>query len=68
MMRFISKQQAKLITGLSPTHLKRLEDANRFPRSVKLGPHENSRRMYVEEEVVEWVTDRIAERDKTHSS
>lgn len=67
-MKFLSKKQVRDIVGLSYAHTHRLEKDGLFPQRVKLGHHHNSRAMYVEDEITDWMHERIAERDKTHSS
>lgn len=45
----------------SPQHIDRLEAAGKFPKRVQLGP---CRVGWVESEVIEWMKQRIAERDR----
>jgi prophage regulatory protein len=45
----------------SPQHIDRLEGAGKFPKRVKLGP---CRVGWVESEVIEWMKQRMAERDR----
>lgn len=62
-MRLLTRKAVCELVGLSRTQLGRIED---FPRSLKLGDYENSRVVYVESEVHDWIAKRIAERDKAH--
>ncbi len=60
-MRFLSFKEVRQKVLYSRAHLKRLEDAGAFPRRVPLG---NCRVGWVEAEVEDWMTRRVAERDK----
>ena len=64
-MRLLSKKQLREMVLYSPQHIQRLEDAGRFPRRVRLG---QSRVGWIEQEVLDWLAERIRERDKTHGS
>lgn len=44
------------------THIQRLEDAELFPKRVKLGA---CRIAWVYDEIVEWIDARVAQRDTT---
>lgn len=46
----------------SPQHIARLEKAGQFPKRVRLG---QCRVGWVEEEVMDWLRQRIARRDET---
>ena len=59
-MRFLSKKQVRDLVLYSSAHIARLENAGRFPKRVRLG---QGRVGYVEDEVVEWMKARVAERD-----
>jgi prophage regulatory protein len=61
MMRFLSKRQVRDLVLYSPQHIDRLEAAGKFPKRVQLGP---CRVGWVEDEVIEWMKARIAERDR----
>lgn len=61
MMRFLSKRQVRDLVLYSPQHIDRLEAAGKFPKRVQLGP---CRVGWVESEVIEWMKQRIAERDR----
>lgn len=64
-MRILSKRQVKELVLYSPQHIARLEKVGKFPKRVRLG---NNRVGYVEDEVWEWLQDRIDERDKPTGS
>ncbi len=61
-MRILSKQQLKELVLYSPQHIARLEKAGSFPKRVRLG---QCRVGWVEEEVMDWLRQRIARRDET---
>lgn len=60
-MRYLSEQQLHIEKGipLSARQLKRLEDAGRFPRRVRLSAN---RIAWVESEIDEWCAARNSER------
>ena len=60
-MRFLSKKQVSAMVLYSGAHIARLEQAGRFPKRVNLG---QCRVGWLEAEIVEWMEQRIAERDK----
>jgi prophage regulatory protein len=64
-MRLLSKKQVREIVLYSPAHIQRLEDAGRFPKRVRLG---QGRVGWIESEVLDWLAERIRERDKTTGS
>ena len=61
-MRILSKRQLKELVLYSPQHIARLEKAGTFPKRVRLG---QCRVGWVEEEVMDWLRQRIARRDET---
>ena len=61
-MRIISKRQLKELVLYSPQHIARLEAAGRFPKRVQLG---HNRVGWIEQEVLDWLQERIDARDKT---
>jgi prophage regulatory protein len=63
-MRLLSKKQVREMVLYSPQHIQRLEDAGRFPRRVRLG---QARVGWVEQEVLDWLAERIRERDNNGS-
>ena len=60
-MRLLSKKQVKELVLYSVTHIDRLEKTGKFPKRVRLGTH---RIGYVESEIIEWLEEKICERDK----
>lgn len=62
-MRLLSKRQVREMVLYSPAHIARLEAAGKFPKRVRLG---QGRVGWVEQEVLDWIKARIAERDNTH--
>ncbi len=54
-MRLLSKRQLKELVLYSPQHIQRLENANRFPKRVRLGNGPRSRVGWIESEVMEWL-------------
>lgn len=59
-MRMLSKRQLKELVLYSPQHIARLEAAGKFPKRVQLGPN---RVGWVEDEVLDWLQQRIDRRD-----
>lgn len=59
-MRLLSKKQVRETVLYSPAHIARLEAAGQFPKRVRLGA---GRVGWVDEEVQDWLRQRIAERD-----
>lgn len=64
-MKFLSRKAVCELVALSRTQLSRIPD---FPEPIKIGEHVNSRVVYVESEVVDWLRRRIAKRDEAHAS
>ena len=62
-MRLVSKKELRTIVLYSPAHIDRLEKAGQFPKRVRLGP---ARVGWIEQEVLEWLALRIADRDAAH--
>ena len=60
MTRILSKKELRALVFYSPAHIDRLEKAGQFPKRIHLGPR---RVGWVESEVVEWLQQRIRERD-----
>lgn len=63
-MRLLSKRQLKELVLYCPQHIQRLENANCFPRRVRLGNGPRSRVGWIESEVLEWLRERIDAREK----
>lgn len=61
MMKMLSKRQVKDLVLYSPQHIARLEAAGQFPKRVQLGAN---RVGWVEEEVLDWLQQRIEARDQ----
>ena len=59
-MRMLSKRQLKELVLYSPQHIARLEKAGKFPKRVRLG---QCRVGWVEDEVVDWLQERIGRRE-----
>jgi prophage regulatory protein len=59
-MRLLSKKALREKVLYSPAHIARLEAAGKFPKRVQVGP---GRVGWVDEEVEDWLKQRIAERD-----
>lgn len=59
-MRILSKRQVKELVLYSPQHIARLEKAGQFPKRVQLGPN---RVGWVEAEVQDWLSERLARRE-----
>lgn len=64
-MKFLSKKQVTALVLYSSAHIARLEKARRFPLRVNLG---RCRVGWVEDEILDWMQQRIAERDKRTGS
>lgn len=64
-MRILSKKQVRELVLYSPQHIARLEKNREFPQRVRLG---QSRVGWIEEEVLNWLKARIAERDNPDDS
>jgi prophage regulatory protein len=62
-MRFLSKRQVRELTTLSFTQIDRLEAAGKFPKRMRLGNYPNSRVVWLEEEILEWMRERVAKRE-----
>lgn len=60
-MRILSKRQLKELVLYSPQHVARLEKAGQFPKRVQLGA---CRVGWVEDEVLDWLQQRIDLRDR----
>ena len=61
-MRILSKRQLKELVLYSPQHVARLEKAGKFPKRVQLGPN---RVGWVEDEVMDWLLQRLESREAT---
>ena len=61
-MRLLTKKEVRSKVCYSPQHIARLEKAGLFPKRVQLGLN---RVGWVEEEVDQWIRDRIDDRDRS---
>lgn len=61
-MRLLTKKEVRSKVCYSPQHIARLEKAGQFPKRVQLGVN---RVGWVEEEVDQWIRDRIDDRDRS---
>jgi prophage regulatory protein len=59
-MRLLSKKAVREKVLYSPQHIARLEAAGQFPKRVRLG---QGRVGWVEDEVEDWLRERVAQRD-----
>jgi prophage regulatory protein len=59
-MRILSKRQLKELVLYCPQQIARLEKAGKFPKRVQLGP---CRVGWSEQEVLDWLLERIKRRD-----
>ena len=59
-MRILSKKAVRELVLYSPQHIARLEKAGLFPKRVPLGPN---RVGWVESEVLEWLEERLKQRE-----
>ena len=59
-MRLLSKKAVRETVLYSPQHIARLEAAGQFPKRVRLGP---GRVGWIEQEVQDWLKERISRRD-----
>ena len=57
--RFLSKSEVRDKVKLSHTQIRRLVDAGKFPKPLRLGPYQTSRTVYVETEIDAWMEDQI---------
>ena len=64
-MRILSKRQLKELVLYSPQHVARLEAAGAFPKRIQLG---QCRVGWIEQEVLDWLQERIKRRDAAQSS
>ena len=60
MRKLVSKKALRQKVCYSPQHIARLEKAGKFPKRVRLG---QGRVAWLEDEVDDWIEERIAERD-----
>lgn len=63
-MRILSKKELRALVLYSPAHIDRLEKAGLFPKRVHLGP---CRVGWIEDEVLDWLQERIERRESDRS-
>ena len=66
-MKLLTKKQVKALVLYSYAHIDRLEAEGLFPVRVKLSAHRTGRVGWIEEEVVQWLQDRINARNTNGS-
>ncbi len=59
-MKFLRKREVAALVGYHPVHIMRLAKAGNFPKPVRIGPGAVA---FVEDEVLAWQKERVAERD-----
>lgn len=64
-MRILSKRQLRELVLYSPQHVARLEKAKAFPKRIQLG---QCRVGWIEQEVLDWLAERITRRDTPDGS
>ncbi len=64
-MRILSKCQLRELVLYCPQHIARLEKAGAFPKRISLG---QCRVGWIEQEVLDWLQERIKRRDEAQSS
>ena len=64
-MRILSKRQLRELVLYSPQHVARLEAAGAFPKRIQLG---QCRVGWIEQEVLDWLHERIKRRDQAQGS
>jgi predicted DNA-binding transcriptional regulator AlpA len=60
--RFLSKREVRDKVKLSYAEIARREKALKFPSRLRLGVHRNSRSVWIEAEIDQWMDDQIARR------
>ena len=60
---FLTKLQVAERVGWHPEHVMREARAGRFPKPIKLGPTPQHAVRFVEDEVEQWLRERMEERD-----
>ncbi len=65
--RLIRIKEVTKITGLSKSYIYDLRNRNLFPNSIQLIPGGSSV-AWIEDEVLEWIENRIKERDQKNST
>lgn len=60
--RLISMKVVEQLTSLSRTEIGRLEKVGKFPKRVRMSSHPRGRIAYIEDEVRDWIVQRIRKR------
>lgn len=64
MMKLLSKKQVRAIILLSFAHIDRLEKTGNFPKRIRLGDYPSSRVGWIEQEILDWLNERIRKRSQ----
>ena len=62
-MRILRKKEVVRKVGYSGMHIWRLEREGRFPKRIRLGPSNRGACGWLEEEIDEWISAKVHERD-----
>ena len=69
MARLLTKKQVIELVGFSNAEISRREKASAFPIRLKLGAERNSKALWVESEILEWIDSFIAsQREQLHDT
>jgi predicted DNA-binding transcriptional regulator AlpA len=60
--RFLSKSEVRDKVKLSPAEIARREKKMKFPTRLRLGVHRNSRVVWIEAEIDQWMDEQVASR------
>jgi prophage regulatory protein len=63
--RFMRLPEVMAVTGLKHTRIRELEKKGKFPKRVVIGDRANG---WVESEILQWMTDRMAKRETKSES
>ena len=58
--RFLSKAEVRDRVKLSHSEIARREKRMQFPTRLRLGTHRNSRSVWIEDEINQWIEEQIA--------
>jgi len=61
-MQLLSKKETAARVGVHPESLMRLSREGQFPKPIKLGNAENCAVRFIEQEVEDWITAKMAAR------
>ncbi len=62
MRNLLTKREAAKRVGYHPEHIMRLSRDGRFPKPIRLGPTDKCAVRWIEEEIENWIVERMAER------